>query len=153
MRAIHLSVDYFRDRSNFRENGCWEWRGATGGNGYGSMRSKGKTITPHRAVYKLLHGEIPAGLHVCHRCDNRLCCNPDHLFLGTRSDNMQDCLTKGRFKTPFGAGERAGRAKLTNEQAKAIRNDPRPHRVIAAEYGVDKSAIGHLKRGKTWAGI
>lgn len=149
MKPITLTIDYFRERAPVSVNGCWVWAGSRSTTGYGCMRSGGRTLRPHRVIFELIHGP-QGGLHVCHKCDNRLCCNPDHLFAGTRRDNMQDCVRKGRFKTPFGAGENCPRAKLTLEQARTAKADTRPHAVIAAQYGVTKSAIGYLKRGKTW---
>lgn len=153
MKAVTINLEYFRDRCTVSQNGCWNWNGAISDTGYGSMAIKRVTISTHRAMYQLQHGPISSDVFVCHRCDNRLCCNPDHLFSGTQRDNIQDCLAKGRFKTPFGPGEKPGKAKLTNDQVKAIRLDGRPHRVIAAQYGVDRSTIGYAKSGKTWGHI
>lgn len=78
---------------------CWEWQGTTNGSGYGTIglgsRAQGKGYA-HRIVFERAFGPIPEGQHVCHRCDNPKCVNPEHLFLGTRSDNMRDCWNKGR---------------------------------------------------------
>lgn len=78
-------------------SGCWLWIGAVLPSGYGKMGIYGRTIGAHRISFELFRGEIPNGLHICHRCDNPCCVNPDHLFAGTRQDNMQDCIAKGRF--------------------------------------------------------
>lgn len=79
-----------------KTDGCWLWQGATTGAGYGGFNIKGDLIGAHRVAYELTFGPIPDGLLVCHTCDVRHCVNPAHLFLGTHTDNMQDCKTKGR---------------------------------------------------------
>lgn len=79
------------------KSGCWEWIAGSRGVGYGAIKVKGKTIDAHRISYLIYRGEIPENLNVCHTCDNRKCVNPDHLFLGTHSDNMQDCSKKNRL--------------------------------------------------------
>lgn len=87
------------------ESDCWEWQGALLKQGYGTLRGKdGRQINAHRLSHLLFKGDIAEGLHVCHTCDNRKCVNPDHLFLGSASDNMKDCFDKGRSKNTFKIG-------------------------------------------------
>ena len=81
-------------------NGCWEWTGATREPGYGAIKAGRKVIDTHRVSFTLFKGEIPSGRLVCHTCDNRLCVNPDHLFIGTHKDNFDDAISKGRINLP-----------------------------------------------------
>jgi hypothetical protein len=91
----------FLDKINKIEGGCWEWMGASRGkSGYGCLKINKKVVDVHRFSYVLHKGEIPKGLLVCHTCDNRICCNPDHLFLGTHKENHKDAVNKGRITFP-----------------------------------------------------
>lgn len=84
------------------DNGCWEWTANGNNYGYGKLRVGSRTdgsrrsIRAHRLAYELACGPIPVGMNVCHRCDNRRCVRPDHLFLGTTQDNIRDRVAKGR---------------------------------------------------------
>jgi hypothetical protein len=79
-----------------KTDSCWLWTGALSSRGYGSFRVDGKTISTHRLSYSWFKGEVPEGIFVCHTCDIPACVNPDHLWLGTNSDNMQDMIAKDR---------------------------------------------------------
>jgi hypothetical protein len=85
-------------------------------------------------------------MDICHHCDNRVCVRPSHLFLGTRQDNVNDMMQKGRGA----AGSKNGHSKLTHIQVSAIRRDVRLQRVIAAEYGVDQAVVSRIKNGKAY---
>lgn len=138
------------DRSD--ASGCWPWTGGTFPGGYGSFRTAGRTVRgAHRVAYELQHGPIPAGVCVCHACDNPLCCRGDHLFLGTRRENNEDCERKGR--RPRAPGEANGNAKLAAEQVVAIRSlvaAGSKIRVVAREFHVDPALVRMIVRRTAW---
>jgi hypothetical protein len=117
--------------------GCWEWCGARHKYGYGEIRNGKKGVRVSRKAYELWVGPIPHGIKVCHRCDNPPCCNPEHLFLGTHKENIEDAARKGRLNR-----------KLTDEQVIDILNTPGPYRPIAKKYSISESLISSLKHGK-----
>lgn len=129
---------------------CWEWTASFGSHGYGNIRIGGKTTLSHRVAYELGKGPIPLLMLVCHKCDNRRCCNPSHLFVGTEQDNASDMAEKGRASNGGLRGEQIGDSKLTAEQVKEIRIDPRPHKKIAADYGIGRTQVGNIKRREQW---
>jgi hypothetical protein len=126
-------------------SGCWLWMGAySRKSGYGSIGYGGKVCRVSRVVVELVTGKpVPAHLLACHRCDNPACVNPDHLFLGTDSDNVHDCIAKGRHVAP--TRERSGKSKLTQQQVDDIRRSPLPARQLAAAYGVHRNTIFSLR--------
>lgn len=131
---------------------CWLWTARPGGHGYGRISlggTHGGMMLAHRFSYELHYGPIPDGLCVLHSCDVRLCVNPDHLFLGTRDDNMADMVKKRRQRQ----GHRVPGAKLNSDQIAAIRQDQRKQRDIAADYGISQSNVSFIKRGATWAHV
>jgi len=91
------SGSVFWDRLEKKPSGCWEWRGKVGHNGYGLLEQSGRNWRAHRFAYTLAKGEIPEGKMVLHSCDNRVCCNPDHLRIGTAKDNWRDAIERERL--------------------------------------------------------
>jgi hypothetical protein len=127
-------------------SGCLIWLGAVS-DGYGMIRIGGRVERVHRVAYRDTKGPIPAGMCVLHHCDNPPCCNPEHLFLGTKLDNAIDRDKKHRCDR---SGVRNGRVKLKIEQVLMIRNEPGLHRNIARKYGVTPDLIGKIKRRELW---
>jgi hypothetical protein len=133
------------------ENGCREWTGARYPSGYGHIRSEDGQQYAHRVAYTLAYGPIPDGLCVCHTCDNRACCNPRHLFLGTPADNIRDAAAKGRMAR----GERHHSAVLTEaivrEMRRLLRENPDlTYTEIGNRFGVSQMAAWNAITGKTW---
>lgn len=103
---------------------CWEWCGNLDRHGYGYFKFKRKHRKAHRVSWEIHYGPIPEGLGVLHRCDNPSCCNPNHLFLGTHQDNMDDMIAKGRGVIPpgfYAEGESNPGARFTNAQVRELR--------------------------------
>lgn len=100
------------------ENGCWLFKKSTSGS-YSKIRWKKKWYSAHRCSYEVFKGEIPEGKWVCHRCDIPKCINPDHLFIGSASENRKDCIKKGRSNSNI--GENSVFAKFTDTQVEEMR--------------------------------
>lgn len=129
-------VDRILSKCKRQPSGCLDWTGATG-YGYGRIKVNGKLHLPHRLIFQLHNpGLNTDGLDVCHSCDNRKCCNVDHLFLGTRRDNMQDCKNKNRLHIrPF---------KLDHSLVPVVKNlilNGLTYSQIQVELGVGKHAL------------
>jgi hypothetical protein len=130
-----------------RGDECWVWMGAKHHSGYGVMSFGCRCCQTHRLAWFFAHGPIPRGLCVCHHCDNPPCCNPAHLFLGTRADNTRDAIKKGRMCS---VGSRNPNAKLTPWEVKEIRRSSDTHAALARMFGVTEAAVWRIKNHKTW---
>jgi len=156
-------VERFHQKYTIKDSGCWDWNGSARVSGqsdkpsygkrkYGRMFVDNKTISAHRYSYQIHKGEIAKGMFVLHKCDNTLCVNPDHLFLGSHEDNMRDMVEKGRsYKR---SGEDMHTSKLRNEQAREARalygTGKYSQSSLGSKYGVSQSVIGRIVRGESY---
>jgi hypothetical protein len=130
---------------------CWNWTGSKEGGGYGQLSSGegGSPLRSHRLSWEIAHGPIPDGQYVLHRCDNRACCNPAHLFLGTAADNTADMMSKGRAKV----GESHPDAKVTAADVLAIRDRAAAgdsSNAIARDMPLSRQAVRDIVARRTW---
>lgn len=150
----------FEAKIDKQENGCWIWKSSKGNSGYGKFHIRGKPMLTHRYSYELYKGSIPKGMCICHSCDNKLCVNPDHLWIGTQKDNAQDAKKKGLLPNLKGLkkpqsfiGQNHHSSKLKNEDVFRIRqlyregtSGYRLHKI----YNVTKKCISDILNNKTW---
>lgn len=141
-------VERFFDKTK-ENNGCLEWTSWLLPNGYGQFHKDRKTVLAHRVAWELKNGDIPVGMFILHKCDNRKCVNHEHLFLGTFNENMLDMVSKDRHAR----GTRNGHAKLTNAQVIKIRSTIGTHKAIAEVFGVSQALVTMIRNGRIWRHI
>lgn len=149
----NVLIDRVLSRISVDANGCFNWTRHKTEGGYGQL-SFGKypnsfLVAAHRLSYELFRGHVPRALCVCHKCDNRACVNPAHLFLGTNQDNMRDASQKRRLAH----GERQHMAVLTESKVREMvdeYNSGISHKKLAKKYGITKSAAMCAIQGTTW---
>ena len=138
---------------------CWNWTACKQPSGYGQLASpdyRGRPLAAHRFSWELHNKKkVPQGLFVCHRCDNRACVNPRHLFIGTQKQNIQDCMEKGRYIQNRPVGEGHGMAILSEKDVQKIkalfRKDPTEScKKVGLVFGVSHHVIYKIKNGKNW---
>ena len=142
-------VDRFWAQVNKTDN-CWNWDGSIQKGGYGTIELNHKSLKAHRVSYWIHYGEIPEGMYVCHKCDNRKCVNPEHLFIGTHADNLADAALKGRMIH----GSNSYWSKLSENYVffirESLRNKKHTGIELAKKFGVFHSTIYNANKGKTW---
>lgn len=140
-------------RSVQKTETCWIWKGHKWGQGYGGIKLRQTRFRTHRLSWMLYRGDIPKNMCVCHSCDNPLCVNPKHLWLGTIEQNMKDCSDKNRNAK----GEKSGASKLTLENVLEIRKIYKERKSskwgverLAKKFGVFPQTITYAATGKSW---
>ena len=136
------------------DRGCWEWVGALDDNGYGRFYVR-KNHSPHasRVAWELCFGPIPGKLFVCHRCDNPPCVNPAHLFLGTRQDNILDCVRKGRHRQPYtqhGLAHHTAFGKSKVREIEKLLSSGLSQEKAARKLGISQGVVSRVSRGCHW---
>lgn len=147
MRRFLCSCD------NSSDDDCWDWKGLVNSNGYGRFSLNDRHQLAHRVSFEIFIGQIPQGKVVCHSCDNRLCVNPKHLWLGTQAENITDAVRKGRNFSPDTRAEKNGNKKLDWDSVRQIRSMFRSgskRYLIAQSFGVASSTVGEIIANKTW---
>lgn len=138
----------FWAKINKIENGCWEWAGSILTSGYGAFDFQGVRFLSHRLAWIFTNGD-PKDKYVCHKCDNPLCCNPEHLFLGTTQENTKDCVSKNRQAK----GENHGNSIISETQAIEILNlkGKKKAMEVSKMYGFKgMESVTRIWEGKSW---
>ena len=140
-------ADRLRLKTKILPSGCHEWTGGRSKAGYGVISYLGKHDYVHRIVLRLTMGDLPKGLHVCHKCDNPSCVNPEQLFLGTNAENQWDKFRKNRHArgTMFSRNSR-----LTEDAVAYIRSSDETGRALAKKFGVSEGTLSAARNGHTW---
>ena len=141
---------YILNRTSVSDNGCWEWKQSKF-NGYGRLVRDGRSWPAHAYSYIVFVGPIPKGKQINHKCHNRCCVNPSHLYAGTQKENVRDMNLSGRRNQA--KGSRGGNSKITEEIAKQIFYHDGIAKIIADKFSVSISLVYAIKKKKIWLHI
>ena len=155
----HLKDSDYNEKTKLRikenikidKNGCWIWQGSKHRQGYGNIAYRNKPMLAHRISWIIFKGEIPSSIYVCHTCDVTSCCNPDHLFLGTQKENMDDAHDKGKYENRNISKNR--RIKLNFEQVQEIKKlhkQGMKRKDLQIKYSVSQTCIAKILTGVSW---
>ena len=134
--------EYVMSKITINNNGCWEYQGTKNAKGYGMVEHMGRGHRVHRLMWQLTHGDIPADKQINHKCDNRICCNPEHLYAGTQIENVHDRQVRGRWRPNNQRGEDIGTSKLNEQQVIEIRSKYIPRKYSFYKLAKDKEGNG-----------
>lgn len=149
--ASAVAVRFWSKVDRRGPNACWPWLGASRSHwGYGRIHIGGRVEHANRVAYALAHGQVPRGAFVCHSCDNPLCCNPAHLWLGDALTNTQDMDAKGRRKSTNLRGDAHPGRKLNSDSVREIRRLRASDREAAAMFNVTPQQIRNIRNRKHW---
>jgi len=154
-KTIAERIEYYSIPVPFA--GCHIWTGGTNKRGYGVISLGGQLAgMAHRAAWEVRNGAIPDGMHVLHRCDTPSCVNPDHLFLGTNRDNINDKVAKGRAKL----GNKVDRRGIKNpacilseDLVREIRRSTGTYKAISARLSISFGTVASIKTGRSWKSL
>ena len=135
------------------KNNCFVWIGSKDQSGYGHFYDGSKIVKAHRFAYELFKEKIPNGKFVCHKCDNPPCVNPNHLFIGSHTDNMRDMIKKKRWSNGNRVGELNPCAKLTERKVlkiRSLRHSALTYKSLSKMFNVSKTLVAKICREEIW---
>ena len=147
---IQIMKDKIQKNISINDSECWIWRGAKHRQGYGNISFNKKNQLLHRVAWQIYKGDIPGNLLVCHKCDVTSCCNPEHLFLGTQQDNVDDAVTKKKFEK---RAKLKRRNKLNYEQVQEIKklhSLGSTRKELREKFSVGETCIAKILTGVSW---
>jgi hypothetical protein len=148
---MNLSLVERMENFTVKTNGCWKWTGGKTAQGYGNIWFDGSLRRANRIRWQLCFGEIPEGMLVLHKCDNPECTNPDHLFIGTQKDNMQDMIQKGRGRKANGSSHYM--SKFTEQdilEMRKLSKEGHDINYISEKFSAKKGTIRAIINRTNW---